>query len=243
MSLNPLLLRTSREALGLTQTEFAVRGGFAQAEISRWEKGIRDPTPEQIERLAAAAELPVALLTSEKRVGQPVHRSQKRERRTVSKTVNARLEIARFALEDLLDTVDLDEPPLAFADPDELIAQSPETAATLLRRAWGVGSGPLPLSANSSRPPAASWPRSSSARPTSSPPTRESAANSAGSGPTRKPRIPHDCASPWHTNSATPCCTGNASQIRSSSMPKLKPTTSPARSSCPRTRSSVNSTA
>lgn len=142
---NSALLRIARESLGLTQTKLAERSGFRQAEISRWEKALRDPTPAQIARLADAVEVPVALLTSEKRIGQPVHRSRKRERMRVTKLADARLEMARLALDELVRSVDLGDPPLVFPDQDDALEGSdPEVAASIVRRVWGVGTGPLP---------------------------------------------------------------------------------------------------
>jgi Zn-dependent peptidase ImmA (M78 family) len=142
--LNALVLRTAREALGLTQKDFADNSGFTQAEVSRWEKALREPTVEQIHRLAAAAQVPVVTLTSDKRIGQPIHRSQKKELKRVTRRADARLELARLALDELVASVDLGPPPFSFPDSEDALASDPEVAATVVRRVWGVGSGPFP---------------------------------------------------------------------------------------------------
>lgn len=142
--LNALVLRTAREALGLTQKEFADRSGFTQAEISRWEKSLRQPTETQLERLASTAQIPIALATSDKRIGQPVHRSQKKELKKVTRRADARLELARLALDELVASVDLGPPHFSFPDSDDVLSGDPEVAAAVVRRVWGVGDGPFP---------------------------------------------------------------------------------------------------
>jgi transcriptional regulator with XRE-family HTH domain len=51
-------LRTARERLGLTQEEVAARSGVQAGEISRIERGKRDPQVSTLEKIAAAVEMP-----------------------------------------------------------------------------------------------------------------------------------------------------------------------------------------
>jgi transcriptional regulator with XRE-family HTH domain len=51
-------LREARERLGLTQEEVAERSGVQAGEVSRIERGKRDPQVSTLEKLAAAVELP-----------------------------------------------------------------------------------------------------------------------------------------------------------------------------------------
>jgi transcriptional regulator with XRE-family HTH domain len=51
-------LRAARKKLELTQEQVAARSGLEQGEISRIERGIRDPHVSTLERLAAAVEVP-----------------------------------------------------------------------------------------------------------------------------------------------------------------------------------------
>lgn len=51
-------LRAARKKLGLTQEEVAERSGVQAGEVSRIERGKRDPQVSTVERLAAAVEVP-----------------------------------------------------------------------------------------------------------------------------------------------------------------------------------------
>jgi transcriptional regulator with XRE-family HTH domain len=51
-------LRAARKKLGLTQEEVAERSGVQAGEVSRIERGKRDPKVSTLEKLAAAVELP-----------------------------------------------------------------------------------------------------------------------------------------------------------------------------------------
>jgi transcriptional regulator with XRE-family HTH domain len=50
-------LRRAREQAGLTQEEVAERSGVHSTEISRMERGMRDPRVSTLERLAKALEI------------------------------------------------------------------------------------------------------------------------------------------------------------------------------------------
>jgi transcriptional regulator with XRE-family HTH domain len=51
-------LRAARKKLGLTQEEVSERSGVQAGEVSRIERGKRDPQVSTVEKLAAAVELP-----------------------------------------------------------------------------------------------------------------------------------------------------------------------------------------
>jgi transcriptional regulator with XRE-family HTH domain len=51
-------LRAARKKLGLSQGEVSQRSGVEQGEISRIERGIRDPQVSTLKKLAAAVEVP-----------------------------------------------------------------------------------------------------------------------------------------------------------------------------------------
>lgn len=55
-------LRTARQNLGLTQEEVAERSGVQAGEISRIERGLRDPKVSTLEKIARALELPAGRL-------------------------------------------------------------------------------------------------------------------------------------------------------------------------------------
>jgi transcriptional regulator with XRE-family HTH domain len=50
-------LRAARKKLDLSQIEVAQRSGVEQGEVSRIERGIRDPQVSTLEKLAAAVEM------------------------------------------------------------------------------------------------------------------------------------------------------------------------------------------
>lgn len=51
-------MKAARTRLGLTQEEVAERSGVQAGEISRIERGKRDPQVSTVEKLAAALEMP-----------------------------------------------------------------------------------------------------------------------------------------------------------------------------------------
>jgi transcriptional regulator with XRE-family HTH domain len=51
-------LRAARDRLDLTQEEVAARSGVQAGEISRIERGKRDPQISTLEKIAAAVEMP-----------------------------------------------------------------------------------------------------------------------------------------------------------------------------------------
>lgn len=61
-------LREARERLGLTQEQISDRSGVQAGEVSRIERGKRDPKVSTLEKLAAAVEVePAELLRQRKR--------------------------------------------------------------------------------------------------------------------------------------------------------------------------------
>lgn len=51
-------LRAARKKLDLTQEQVSERSGVQAGEISRIERGLRDPQVSTVEKLAAAVEVP-----------------------------------------------------------------------------------------------------------------------------------------------------------------------------------------
>lgn len=51
-------LRDARDRLGLTQEDVAARSGVQAGEISRIERGKRDPQVSTLEKIATAVEMP-----------------------------------------------------------------------------------------------------------------------------------------------------------------------------------------
>lgn len=135
-------LRISREALGWTQTDLARESGLEQSDISRWERGLRIPSTEQVDQLAAPLRVPAALLTSDVRLTQPVHRTQRAETKRIERMVNGRIELARLAASRLLGDLNIDTP-FEFPTADDPAPPDPEDAADAIRRVWRVPAGPI----------------------------------------------------------------------------------------------------
>lgn len=140
--MNSALLRVAREALGYTQTRLAELSGLPQADISRWESGLRTPSDEQIGVLAAALDLPRSLLTSDIRPSQPVHRTARVQSKKAERQVDGRLELARIAASNLMRDIDLDTP-FTFPTTGDAAPADPESAADALRRVWRMPDGPV----------------------------------------------------------------------------------------------------
>lgn len=127
----------------MKQADLEQRTGLKQSDISRWERGLRQPNADQLDRLAEVLAVPVRTLCADVRLSHPVHRTARQETKLVERQVNARLELCRMAVSRLLEDIDIDAP-FIFPGPDEPAPADPEAAAEALRRVWRVGSGPLP---------------------------------------------------------------------------------------------------
>jgi Zn-dependent peptidase ImmA (M78 family)/DNA-binding XRE family transcriptional regulator len=136
-------LRVAREALGLTQTDLASVSGLEQSDLSRWERGLRVPSDEQLTVLADALQVPVSMLMDEGlRFSRPVHRTQREETKRIERQVNGRIELARVAASRLLADINIDTP-FAFPTSEEPTPDGPEEAAEAIRRVWRIPAGPI----------------------------------------------------------------------------------------------------
>ncbi len=141
--MNVEALRVAREALGLTQTDLASVSGLEQSDLSRWERGIRIPSDEQLTILADALQIPVLMLRDEElRFSHPVHRTQRAETKRTERKVNGRIELARLAASSLLADINIDTP-FAFPTSEEPTPAGPEEAAEAIRRVWRIPAGPI----------------------------------------------------------------------------------------------------
>jgi Zn-dependent peptidase ImmA (M78 family)/DNA-binding XRE family transcriptional regulator len=139
---NAALLRVAREAMGLTQRDLAIQAGFDQADVSRWERGIREPAAAHIDALGAIVGVAPRFLTRQIPVTAPIHRSARVESKRVQRQVNGRLELSRIAIGQILDDVDV-EAPFRFPTIEEPGPPDPERAAESVRRVWRIPDGPI----------------------------------------------------------------------------------------------------
>lgn len=139
---NCALFRVAREAAELTQRNVADATGYDQAEISRWERGLREPSEAQIETLATTLTIAPQLLVESIPVAEPVHRSTRIESKRVQRKVNGRLELTRIALARLLSDIDVDAP-FSFPTFEDPGPRDPELTANAIRRVWRIPDGPI----------------------------------------------------------------------------------------------------
>ena len=135
-------LRIAREAVGWTQTDLARETKLAQSDLSRWERGLRTPSDEQVQTLARALKVRKSFLLSDVRFTQPVHRMQRAETKRTERLVSGRLELARIAVTALLADINIDTP-FQFPTIDDPVSPDPEEAAAAIRRVWRVPAGPI----------------------------------------------------------------------------------------------------
>lgn len=139
---NPGLLKLAREARGWPQTRLSEESGVGQGTISKYEKGLMEPTRGQLEAMAGALELPVSFF--EDVAAKPaavLYRSRSLRSARREALVRARLNLARLVAGRLLADIAV-EGTARFPEPDQTFS-GPDSAADFLRSAWWVASGPI----------------------------------------------------------------------------------------------------
>jgi Zn-dependent peptidase ImmA (M78 family) len=139
---NPGLLKLAREARGWSQTTLAQEARVGQGSVSKYEKGLMEPSAGQVAALAAALDMPVAfLMQSDVRPAAVLYRSRVLKSARREATVRARLNLARLIAIRLLEDVEVDVE-ARFPDADRHFA-SPDQAAAELRAGWWLPAGPI----------------------------------------------------------------------------------------------------
>jgi Zn-dependent peptidase ImmA (M78 family)/transcriptional regulator with XRE-family HTH domain len=140
--INHRLLRLAREARQLPQVELGVRTGIAQGTISKYEKGLINPSTEHLDALAAALQFPTSFFCqADVRPANVLYRSRSLRSAKAEAAVRARLNLARLVAIRVLEGIDVDTP-ARFPDPD-VIFDSPSQAAAEMRRSWWLPPGPI----------------------------------------------------------------------------------------------------
>ena len=143
---NQDLLRIARQARGWSQTELSKRSRVSQANLSKLENGLIDPTEDVLSSVSAVLGFPVDFFFQNDRViGLPMS-VQYRKRASVSRKATERLEaelnIRILHIRRLLDAAEL-EPELSLPRLDVDEYGGPEHIADLIRRTWLIPSGPI----------------------------------------------------------------------------------------------------
>jgi len=145
---NREMLIVARESRRLTQTELASEASFSQAEISKFETGLKIPTEEQVRRLAACLLYPASFFYLSESIrdfgsGCVYHRKRKTAPEASLKFLLALVNIKRIQVKQLLKAVDsVAEYRFEQLDIDEH-ENSAVKVAQALRAIWKLPPGPV----------------------------------------------------------------------------------------------------
>jgi Zn-dependent peptidase ImmA (M78 family)/transcriptional regulator with XRE-family HTH domain len=144
---NRAMLQLARAARGFTQGDLASRSGVTQALISKLENGITtDPSPETVDSIASALNLPSAFMYSTDKVyGLPPYHYRKRARlgKRALDMIEAIVNIRRMHIERLVKSYEIPASkqfPTIDLDKNQW---TPRTAAQFLRGMWLIPRGPI----------------------------------------------------------------------------------------------------
>jgi Zn-dependent peptidase ImmA (M78 family)/transcriptional regulator with XRE-family HTH domain len=136
------LLKLAREVRGWSQATLADRSGIAQGSISRYEKGLQQPSEAQVAALSVATgAAPAFFADGEARPAAVMYRSRSLRSARLEAHVRARLNVARFVAQRLLADIEI-ETVARFPDAD-MSFDTPGAAAQHLRSSWWIPPGPL----------------------------------------------------------------------------------------------------
>jgi Zn-dependent peptidase ImmA (M78 family)/transcriptional regulator with XRE-family HTH domain len=146
----PERIREAREAVGLTDEQFAEQIGVTRQAVGAYETGVASPRGDVFSRIIAVTRQPPAFFTTARkrnaeRFRMPNWRSLKRLQRPDRLRIGRRLEWAYYITEFMADYIDLPPvnlPEVKFdheTDGDERI----EEIADRLREFWNIGFGPV----------------------------------------------------------------------------------------------------
>lgn len=145
---NHEMLILARESRGLTQVDLARHAGLSQAELSRFENGAREPSAEQLERLADVLAYPASFF---RRKGERYGIGSKgvfhRKRKSLSAKeldqLNAKIDLLRIMVSELMRSVEIErEHSFPSHDPEDF-NDDIEQIAALVRAQWKLPRGPI----------------------------------------------------------------------------------------------------
>jgi len=142
------MLIAARESRRLTQTELSRDSKISQAEISKFETGLRIPTDEQVRKLSACLQYPVSFFYLTESIrdfgsGCVYHRKKKAAPEAVVKQLLAVVNIKRIQVKHLLQAVEsVAEYSFEQLDIDEH-GHNAAKVAQALRSIWTLPPGPV----------------------------------------------------------------------------------------------------
>jgi Zn-dependent peptidase ImmA (M78 family) len=136
------MVRLARELRAMTQKDLASKAALPQARLSRIETGQLVPAGDDLDRLAAAVELPQEFFFEPgSPAAVPLFRKRAIRSAKTLGTIQARLNTAVLAAQRLLDAgVNIDRAHF-FPEPGEFSPEEPRLAAETLRRDWRLPVG------------------------------------------------------------------------------------------------------
>lgn len=148
VAFNPEMLVLAREQSGLTQTDFAELVALSQSDISKFETGLRIPTPAQTDRMAGALGfLPEFFFQGEAYRGftSPCtyHRKRESTREKVFKRLLADINVRRIQIQRLLRACELTAPNRFLRLDLDDHAGDVGRVARLIRATWQLPPGPV----------------------------------------------------------------------------------------------------
>lgn len=139
---SPTRLRLARHRLGLTLTRLSAASGVSPRSLTAYETGAAEPSAPTLAKLAAALQVPEPFLAREPVDVVPVDTVSFRK---LSKTSALHRDAVLASATLAVEFFGLVETRFALPSPDvpTLDKHSPEDAADLVRRRWGLGDRPV----------------------------------------------------------------------------------------------------
>lgn len=148
-SFRPELLGVRRRMLGLSQSELADTAEMGQGTVSKIEQGLREPSEDQVAKLADALDCPASFFFQSVREygppmsAHPMFRKKTSVGQKVLDKLVADLNVRMCHTRTFVNSVDFDpELPFPHYDPDDFGGDM-EAVADAVRRAWYVPRGPI----------------------------------------------------------------------------------------------------
>lgn len=143
----PSMIVLARESRGLTQSDLARRLSVSSALLSRVEGGVRTPSPDLLDRLAAALDYPLEFFEqSDPVIGFGTSELFHRKRQDLSNrkldAIHAQVNIRRMHMTRLLRNVDLGELNIPSLDADDFEGRIDDMARSV-RAWWHIPRGPI----------------------------------------------------------------------------------------------------
>ena len=144
---NREMLALARESRGITQTELAARLGKSQAEISKYENGLKVPPEDLVERMANVLEYTAEFFYLNESIrafgsGCVYHRKRKSATDTKLAQLLAMVNVKRIQVKQLMKAVDAN-PIHSFPHLDLDEYPDPSDVARALRSLWQLPPGPV----------------------------------------------------------------------------------------------------